>query len=198
MEYEELEMAGEKSLKQRAVINHYAEGIEVIIPARKSQLVNFILVLWMLGWAYGEVAILGKLTSIDDNYPDAILVFWICGWTLGGLFAVLMWLWNTKGREIIRISDSELRHSRDYVLFSRSRNYVTALVSNLRLNPLTMTNLELNGGMEFWGLAGGMIAFDYQQRIQKFGLGLDEAEALDIIKVILSRFENLDKNARPP
>ena len=98
MEYEKLEMAGAKSLKQRAVINHYAEGIEVIIPARKSQLVNFILVLWMLGWAYGEVAILGKLTNIDDNYPDAILVFWICGWTLCGLFAVLMWLWNTKGR----------------------------------------------------------------------------------------------------
>ena len=45
--------------------------------------------------------------------------------------------------------------------------------------------------MEFGGLTGGTIAFDYQQNIQKLGLGLDEDEAADIIKTVLSRFENL-------
>lgn len=184
-------MAKANSNKRRAIVRQHTEGIEVIILARKSRLVNFVLVLWMMGWVFGEVAIFNKLISIGDKSADAILVFWIGGWTLGGLLAVFLWLWNIKGREVIRISDSELRHSREYVWFSRSRCYQTSLISNLRLNPLSMDDLEINGGMEFWGLTGGTVAFDYEQRIQKFGLGLDEAEAIDIIKEVLCRFENL-------
>ena len=179
------------SSKKRAVVKQYSEGVEVIIPARKSLLVNFVLMLWMAGWAYGEVSILSKLVNASGQPPDAILVFWIVGWTLGGLFAVFMWLWNNRGREIIRISEHELKHSREYVFFSRSRSYGAGLISNLRLNPLSDADLELNGGMEFWGLTGGTIAFDYQQNTQKLGLGLNEDEAADIIKTILSRFESL-------
>lgn len=186
-------MVTANSNKQRAIVNEYKEGIEVIIPARKSQLVNFVLLLWMMAWAYGEVTILSKLLNIGDNSPDAFLVIWICGWTLGGLFAVLMWLWNDRGCEIVRVSASELKHSRDYVLFSRSKSYETRLISNLHLNPQTASNLELGGGMEFWGLAGGTIAFDYDRGIYKFGLGLDEAEAIDIIKAFQSRFDIPDK-----
>ncbi len=189
MEYEEFEMAKVDSKKRRSIINQYEQGIEVIISARKSQLVNFVLVLWMIAWAYGEITILGKLLNLGDKSPDAFLVFWIFGWTLGGLFAVFMWLWNDQGREIIRISASELRYSREYVLFSRSRVYQTSLISNLRLNPQTISNIEMEGGMEFWGLAGGTIAFDYDRGIYKFGLGLDEAEAIDIIKAFQSRFQ---------
>ena len=184
-------MAKVNSNKRRTIVRQYAEGLEVIIFARQSRLVNLVLVFWMMGWVYGEVAILNKLISIGDKSPDAILVFWIGGWTLGGLFAVFLWLWNFRGREIIRISDSELRHSREYVFFSRSRYYQTSLITNLRLNPLSMDDLEIRGGMEFWGLTGGTVAFDYERGIQKFGLGIDEAEAIDIIKAILSRFENL-------
>ena len=67
-----------------------------------------------------------------------------------------------------------------------------AIVPPVRLlNPLSDANLELNGGMEFWGLTGGTIAFDYQRNIQKLGLGLDEDEAADIINTILNRFEHL-------
>ncbi|MFV2033149.1 MAG: hypothetical protein ACC663_11690 [Gammaproteobacteria bacterium] len=191
MEYEEFDMATVDSRKRRSIINQYEQGIEVIIPATKNPLVNFVLVLWIIGWVYGEVAILSKLINTNGQSPDAILVFWIVAWTLGGLVAVLMWLWNEKGCEIIRISASELRHSRNYVLFSRSQSYQTGLISNLRLNPQTASNLEMGGGMEFWGLAGGTIAFDYNQGIYKFGLGLDEAEADEIIKAFQSRFETL-------
>ena len=133
-EYEEFDMTQGDSSKKRAIVKQYSEGVEVIISARKSLLVNFVLTLWMVGWAYGEASILSKFVHASSQSPDAILVFWIVGWTLGGLFAVFMWLWNNRGREIIRISEHELKHFREYVYFSRSRNYETGLISNLRLN----------------------------------------------------------------
>jgi hypothetical protein len=49
----------------------------------------------------------------------------------------------------------------------------------------------MGGGMEFWGLSGGTITFDYGQGIAKIGLGINEAEASRIIQIIISRYENL-------
>ena len=107
-EYEEFDMTQGDSSKKRAIVKQYSEGVEVIISARKSLLVNFVLTLWMVGWAYGEASILSKFVHASSQSPDAILVFWIVGWTLGGLFAVFMWLWNNRGREIIRKFRKEL------------------------------------------------------------------------------------------
>ncbi len=50
----------------------------------------------------------------------------------------------------------------------------------------------MGGGMEFWGLSGGTITFDYEPGIAKIGLGLDEAEAGHIIQIINARYENLN------
>jgi len=108
------------------------------------------------------------------------------------MLAILVWLWNNRGREIIRIGDSELKRSREYGLFSRSKIYQTKQISNLRVSDLSPTSLEMGGGMEFWGLSGGTITFDYEPGIAKIGLGLEEAEARHIIQIINARYENLN------
>jgi len=46
--------------------------------------------------------------------------------------------------------------------------------------------------MEFWGLSGGSITFDYEPGIAQLGLGLDEAEAGHIIQIINARYEDLN------
>ena len=108
------------------------------------------------------------------------------------MLAILVWLWNNRGREVIRIGDSELKRSREYGLFSRSKIYQTKQISNLRVSDLSPTSLEMGGGMEFGGLSGGTITFDYEPGIAKIGLGLDEAEARHIIQIISARYENLN------
>ena len=64
-------------------------------------------------------------------------------------------------------------------------------MNNLRLTDIDPSALEMGGGMEFWGLSGGSITFDYGPGIEKFGLGIDEDEASQIIATIKTRFENL-------
>jgi len=178
--------------KGRSIVSEYPGGIEVIIPAKKSLFVNSFLAFWLLAWAYGEAVIISRLLSIDGQTPDAYIVIFACGWTFSGMLAILVWLWNNKGREIIRIGDGELKRSREYGLFSRSKIYQTKHISNLRVSELSPTSLETGGGMEFWGLSGGSITFDYEPGIAKIGLGLDEAEAGHIIQIINARYENLN------
>jgi len=176
--------------KSRCIINGYPEGIEVIIPAKKGFFVNTFIAVWLMAWVYGEVVIINRLINIDGQTPDAFLVFYACGWSLSGMLAIFIWLWNNKGREVIRISDNELRRSREYVWFSRSKIFQTKFISNLRVSDHSPTSLEMSGGMEFWGLAGGTIAFDYKSSLGKIGLGIDEAEAEKIIEAIKARYRH--------
>ena len=176
--------------KGRSIINVYPQGIEVIIPAKQSVFVNFFLSLWLLAWAYGEAVIINRLLNNDGQTPDAFIVLFACGWTLSGLLATFIWLWNNRGREIIRISDSELKRIRQYVWFSRSKIYETKHIEKIRISDLSPTSLEMEGGIEFWGLSGGTITFDYGSDIAKIGLGIDEEEASQIIDVIKTRHEN--------
>jgi hypothetical protein len=177
--------------KNRLIVDHYPEGVEVTIHAKKSNFFNLFLACWLAGWMVGGVVIFDKLTSHDDQVPDAFLVVWSCGWILGGLFAVIVGLWNIRGREIVRVGENALKHTRVYVLFSRSKIYEARQITNLRVFDLNPTMPVMSGGMEFWGLSGGAIAFDYGHSTQKFGLGLNEAEATHIVEAIQSRYEKL-------
>ena len=172
----------------RSIVNEYPEGIEVIIPAKKSLFVNSFLAFWLMAWAYGEAVVINRLFNYDGQTPDAFIVFYAFGWTISGLLAIFIWLWNNKGREVIRISETELRRSREYVWFSRAKIYQTTHVSKLRVSDLSPTSLEMGGGMEFWGLAGGSITFDYKSGLGKIGLGINEAEAERIIQIIKARY----------
>ena len=190
--YRNLHIGGIVKLKtKRLTINQYPEGVEVIISARRSPFVNFFLLAWMIGWSVGEIEIVGNLLNYEAETPDAFMVFWACGWTLSGLLAIFIWLWNMKGREIVRISDRELIRSREYVYFSRSKKYATEIITDLRLTDNSPYALEMSGGMEFWGLSGGMISFNYGPGIYKFALGIDESEATRVIETIKARFEGL-------
>ena len=175
----------------RLLVNEYPEGVEVIVTAKKSEFVNLFLALWMVGWIYGVLAVMGKILNHTGQSADAFTIFWLCGWTLGGLFAVVMWLRNNKGREIVKISDNELKHCRDYVWFSRSNVYGIKNVKNLRVYRLVPTMDTMSEGMEFWGLSGGAIAFDYGINSHKFGLGLDETQAGHVIKIVKRRYKFL-------
>ena len=127
----------------RSIVNLYPRGIEIIIPARKSLFVNFFLILWLLAWAYGEVVIINRLLIVDSQTLDAFIVIFACGWTLSGMLASFIWLWNARGREIIRISDHELRLSREYVWFARSKSYETKYIHNLRISDLSPSSLAM-------------------------------------------------------
>ena len=176
---------------ERLEINQYEAGIEVIVPAKKSGFISGFLVLWMLAWSYGELSIIGRLIHGNDQFADAFMMIWSCAWSLGGFVAVLLWLWNLKGREIILISNTEIRRYREFVLFSRSELYECRHVNNLRVNEIDLSSPDMVRGPEFWGLSGGMISFDYGEGTGKFGLGIGDEEANRIVEVVKSRYQSL-------
>ena len=179
--------------KGRTLINNLPSGIELIIPSRKNLFLIFFLAFWLVGWGVGEVSAIESIINSKPETPVLFMVAWLGGWTAGGAFAISAWLYNIKGKEVVRIDRLELKHIRDYVIFKRSKEYELAHVKDLRALASSSSMFNFNTGMEFWGFTGGNIAFDYGHNTYKFGTGLDEAEAKHIVETIKHRFKNLEE-----
>ena len=62
-------------------------------------------------------------------------------------------------------------------------------ISNLRVSPQPFNPFNFSASLQFWGVGGGAIAFDYGARTYRFGGGVDEAEANQIIATIKERYK---------
>lgn len=174
----------------RSRIKELSQGIEIIIPAKKNYFLLLFLAFWLVGWVVGEVSVIRELLHTESKAPTLFMIAWLGGWTVGGGFAMLVWLWNLKGQEVVTIDGRELKHIRDFVLFSRSKEYEVAHIKDLRTNPHLPSMFSFGSGLEFWGIGGGTVAFDYGYSTHKFGSGLDEGEAKHIIEIITNKYPN--------
>lgn len=153
-----------------------ADGYEIVIPAKRNILILLFLTAWLGGWVMGEVSAFRELTT--SAQPDWFLVFWLTGWTVGGGFAILVWLWTVAGKEVVILRPGELSIRHQLFGIGRSREFDLAHVRNLRVSPARSS--QQAASMRYWGFPG-TLAFDYGSRTFRFAGAVDEAEAAQIV-----------------
>lgn len=200
-------MAFEEIGKKRYTIEQTANGTVISIPSRKNWFIILFIGFWLIGWAVGEVSVIGILSaSVDgvlsnglpmisasgpDIFNGLFLFAWLGGWTVGGAFAIYAWLWQVKGIERISISNQAFIVEKIVPIWKRKRKYHVKDVVALRLSHTSPSMFTMSGNMEFWGMSGGRLAFDYGAKTVQFGLCLDEAEAMFLIKDIKFEYPKL-------
>jgi hypothetical protein len=142
---------------------------------------------WLVGWCFGLVMAARALFLEPVDAPTLFLAAWLIGWTLAGGFALYVWLWTLAGREVLVLRPDSLVMKRDLRGLGRLKEYDLLHVKNLRVSPVPWNLYSWSGGMQFWGVGGGPVAFDYGSRTIRFGSGLDEAEARGIVKELRAR-----------
>ena len=193
-------MAFEEVGKKRYKLEESTIGIAITIPSRKNWFMILFLGFWLVGWAIGEISVIGILSAgifrlISNGLPEIItsgigafgglfLVAWLGAWTVGGAFAIYAWLWQVKGFERISLSFEAFVVEKITPIWKRKKDYRLRDVASLRLSNSSSSMWTMSGSMEFWGISGGRIAFDYGAKTVRFGIGLDEAEAKFLIKDI--------------
>lgn len=86
--------------KHRASWSDVAEGLEVIIPARRHVFAILFLPVWLAGWLFGEVMVIRQLLEKPaDGQPSLFLFVWLVMWTAFGGLALKSLLWMLCGRE---------------------------------------------------------------------------------------------------
>lgn len=192
---------------QRHTIQDDGSTLRITIPSRKHFIFIIFVAFWLFGWALGEIIvgymviswIVSLLTNSPLNYTIEgigssggmlFMLFWLVGWTAGGGAALYTWLWQLVGKEIIEVGYNGIKIRRVVLRLGRQKEYLASHIKDLRAvsmmagtNPFGWRRTSWN-----WGLSGGSIAFDYGVQTFRFGIGVDEAEAKQIVERITGRF----------
>lgn len=172
---------------RRSTVRNTADGLEVVIPANRNAFILLFLSAWLVGWAFGEVSAAQEVLSGRAGGASLFLVAWLAMWTVGGGWAIYTWLWMAAGKEIVSLRPGELCLKRDTFGLGRTHEYDLAQVKELRVSPQVADPFGWSGGMRFWGLGGGLVAFDYGAKTFRFGGSVDEAEASQIVAELKAR-----------
>ena len=184
--------------KGRAVIENHGTGLRITIPARTELFTTGFLGIWLIAWAFGEIFVpYSFLIGLSDKPVPAsaklFVLVCLAGWTLGGLYALSIFLWNVAGKEIIELTSTSLKRRKQIPIFSRSKEYAVACITGLRTAPQAQLSwpLSLNMNMIPLGFRDGTIAFDYGRDTHHLGSGLDEADARYVIAEMCKRVKSL-------
>ena len=125
-----------------------------------------------------------------DAPPDGevFMLAWFGVWTVGGGVAIYAWLWQLMGKEILAARGQTLTVRRDIGGFGLNKEYSLIQMRDLRIRPVGVTPFEFSSSFQLWGVGGGVIAFDHGERTYRFGAGLDETEAKQVVTAIKQRF----------
>ena len=186
--------------KPRSTIVEEAEGLRIIIPAKRNRLIILFLGFWLSFWLLvGGGFIVAAIVSLvrgteGGGFMLAFALFWSVGWAFGAGFAGYTLLWQVAGREVVLVNSAALTTRREVWQFGRSREYDLMHVRDLRAAPVAFNPWDWSGAMQFWGISGGSVAFDYGAATYRFGTSLDEAEAKRLVETIKSRVKIDDRS----
>jgi hypothetical protein len=167
----------------------FGNRMQISIPSQKQWLLLIILPIWLCGWVFGEVSAIHKI--MNDGLTISILI-WIIGWTFGGVFAILMILWQIAGKEIIEISNRSIFVSKTIFNIGFPTEYSVRYLKDLRMSSIIIANNDSQWGRTCnsdYSLMGYQkLAFDYGAITIRFGYGIDEAEAKQILNNIQQKY----------
>jgi hypothetical protein len=198
--------------KQRHHMQEEGASLKITIPSRKNYFIIFFLGFWLTFWAFGEIMALGivfggilqLLFNTSGVLPEigagglagllgggVFMLVWLSGWTVGGGFVFYTFLWQLTGKENIEISHDIIKIQNAIFRFGRTKEYAAKHIKDLRVSPAVVDNFHPFGWSRasfVWGRPNGLLAFDYGAKTFRFGGGIDEAEAKQILEKIAGRF----------
>lgn len=183
----------------RHITDDLIDSLKIKIPSRKQWFLILFMGFWLIGWALGELTVLGSLISGKGfGGPSLFMVVWLGGWTVGGAYAMYTLFWQLSGSEIIQVSNSGITTSRSILGVSLfPKEYSQEYIKELRVSAAAVNVNDIFGwsrASRFYGMSGGLIAFDYGSRTINFGIGIDEAEAKQILSEIQQRYPQYRSN----
>ena len=164
---------------ERITIAKEPDGITAFIKTKKQIFLLLFLPFWLTGWTFGGFAAITALLRGHDS--SAFLIFWLCGWFAGEVFAICAWFWTAFGREVVSIRKGFFIHKREVFGYGITKALPASELHNLRAAGFFGSLFSWGASMAQWGFSGGTAAVDSREGPYRFGIGLEENEAVALV-----------------
>ena len=168
----------------------FGNRMQIVIPSQKQWFTIIFLPLWLCGWGFGEVS---AINQILNHGISPFMMIWITGWTFGSGLAILMIFWQIAGKEIIEISNNSIIVSKTIFYIGFHKEYSGEYIKDLRLSSVIIAGNDFqwgrNNNSNYYLIGYPKLVFDYGAKTIRFGYGIDEAEAKQILNIIQQRYQ---------
>ena len=172
----------------RWMIQSEAGRQKLIIHPRRDLFVILFLVWWLALWVTGEVTLIsvmagGAQALLSGNVPNTISTFrylWpligagLVAWSAVGAGMIYALVWELLGMEEVTFRADAVAICRRVVRVSSDKQYPRKAMSGMRFDDRAGWWLS---NLEYWGLAGGKLAFEHGGKTVRFGRSLDDQDA---------------------
>lgn len=186
----------------RHKIEDLGNSLRIIIPSRRNWFTVFLLiVVWLLigsmivGPAISTIGLFIRsvLQESDGGVNVGFLIVQTLNFSLVimfiSIFALPILLWQLAGNEVVEADSQSIKVRRQILGFGLSKEYLAEHMKDLRASSITPQHSRYGWSRSSFGDSNfGSIAFDYGARTFRFGSGVDEAEAKQIIAAIQQHF----------
>lgn len=190
-------VAKRKPTASRVTITDRQGELCIVIPNRRSWFVIGMLAFWICAWGAGEV--IGSTKYFNGDVPPGeewIMLAWLGVWTVSGLAALVALQWQLMGKEIVTVQGQTLRTWREGGGIGFRKEYDLPQMANLRVEEPRFSPFDVSASFQLWGIGGGVIAFESGAKTRRFGAGLDEAEAKQVVAAISRRVRIAERSAK--
>jgi hypothetical protein len=157
----------------RSKVFQEAGKLRIAIPLNRSWITLF-LVVWLTGWTYGGLSI-GSHLLRHFEFFDFV---WMCFWVVAECAACYFLLRMLGGSDVIEATVTEFALRKQTFGVGLENTYLVSEMRDLRFQP------EVGGGRS---RRASRITFDYGAKTIRFGEGIDEAEAAQLISLVQSQ-----------
>jgi hypothetical protein len=174
----------------RFAVSDSPDGLVISLPAKANWFGVVFLCIWLGGWGVGEAAAIRQVfRGGPEDYVGFFLLFWLVGWTVGGCIVLYSLSWMLAGVERLRlVSDALVLRNEVFGLGFEKRFDLTA-IRNIRVDATEAKRGSRIGALHIPGVGrSGAVLFDYGAKTIRFGTGVDEVEASQMIEVLKGRF----------
>lgn len=180
-------MSTVKKLSERVSYKDHGSFITIVISPKLDRKRETLLTTWVLAWTVCGIIILSQLfmdyTKEEKLFMVAFLSFWVYyEYRIG-----YVWLWRKRGVELLKIEDGKLNYKRSIREYGKAHSFFIDNIKEFgKMDKEESFFKELE--RSFWVIGGERLGFEYQKKIVKFGVQLNDEETNKLEKFLKSAF----------
>ena len=168
----------QKPFADRAEIQEQDDTLEITISKRRNWFAVIMQTFSLIFWTLLTVYFVNGTVGDPSNLP--VLLFFLLTFGSFTVFMFYLFLYVTFGEEKLVFTGNSISIALILLKFKRKRIYNLLYLSRLRVLQITESSFSTGN----WP----SLAFDYGSRTVRFGRGMDEAEAAQILERVIAKF----------
>ena len=162
----------------------------VILPTTDKKKL-WVLFLWLMAWTICGMIVLANYFNMTTKETKLFIIVYLSFWAYFEYKIARAYTWKKFGKEKLWIKKGKLQYQREVSGRGKIKEFDLELVNGLEVIEVSSTSFADNINQSFWIKGGERLEFQCQSKTIRFGMQLNDKEAMDVYKALRNFVSNI-------